>query len=535
MKLFVGKNDLGTLRPDLVPFLVDASLATRIAPSSHKKVEWKCRGCRQRFLMAVATRSRASIGCPYCSGRLVKKGVNDLRTANPKLAGELVDKRIATTVTGRSSRKVLWRCKKGHPPWIASISDRADGHGCPYCSGRRAWVGKNDLATTHPRLARDLVDRSLAKTLGAGSRRRVAWKCPNHDEHYLMTPHHRTNFGQGCPFCANRRVLVGFNDLATTDPKLAKELVDRSMATKVTRGTSSKRLQWKCKKGHTWTASPNMRTGKGISGCPVCHGSIVLAGANDIGTTHPHIASELVDQTVRTRLVAGSNVRVEWKCEKGHRYTSTPDKRISRKQGCPYCVGKRVMQGFNDVATTRPDVARSFADKSLARCVTAGSNRRVQFVCENCHGRYCSPISRRAQGHGCPSCAIGGFDKTLGGYFYLMERSDEMQIGITNYPHQRIGAHIKEGGWKFVECVGPYAGDHVLGFETRIKRWLKQNIGTIAGTTENWKKRSLMVGSLEDLFEEIGFGLDEVVLHLNGGAASKCRKDVVHLKFWSPR
>ena len=29
--------------------------------------------------------------------------------------------------------------------------------------------------------------------------------------------------GNGCPYCANRKVLVGFNDLATVQPLVAKE------------------------------------------------------------------------------------------------------------------------------------------------------------------------------------------------------------------------------------------------------------------------------------------------------------------------
>jgi hypothetical protein len=475
---------------------------------------WPC--CRAISISAIRYRVARNPGCPYCSGRVVKPGVNDLLTRNPKLASELVDQTFAATVTAGSSKKALWRCSKGHPPWLASVNDRATGHGCPYCSGHRTIQGTNDLATTHPRIARELADRSLARALVAGSRRRVEWICPKHGHRYFTTPNHRITLRQGCPFCANRKVLVGFNDLATTDPRLASQLVDRSLAKTVTRGTSSKRLEWKCKKGHRWVTSPNRRTMQGGRGCPICHGSIVIKGVNDLATTNPKVAAELVDPSDGYRLTDGSSRRVLWKCSRGHEYRSSPEKRTRRTDGCPYCGNKRVLAGFNDVATTHPELARSFAKRSLARSLTAGSNRRVKFVCGDCSKVYLAPVSRRALGHGCPFCAIGGFDSTLSGYFYFMKRFGELQIGITNYPSQRISHHVRNGSWQLIDCIGPYEGIRILDFETRIKRWLRKVVGTIAGTKENWKTQRLNANSLTELLDVVGIGMDELLLHFDG-------------------
>lgn len=36
--------------------------------------------------------------------------------------------------------------------FVLSIDHRTSGHGCPYCSGRKAITGKNDLATKYPML-----------------------------------------------------------------------------------------------------------------------------------------------------------------------------------------------------------------------------------------------------------------------------------------------------------------------------------------------------------------------------------------------
>ena len=51
-----------------------------------------------------------------------------------------------------NSRKVWWRCEKGHS-WQATIASRASGCGCPVCANRKILPGFNDFATTHPALA----------------------------------------------------------------------------------------------------------------------------------------------------------------------------------------------------------------------------------------------------------------------------------------------------------------------------------------------------------------------------------------------
>ena len=49
-----------------------------------------------------------------------------------------------------SGKKVWWKCASGHE-WQSSVVNRAlHNTGCPYCSGRKAIPGTNDLATLYP-------------------------------------------------------------------------------------------------------------------------------------------------------------------------------------------------------------------------------------------------------------------------------------------------------------------------------------------------------------------------------------------------
>ena len=59
---------------------------------------------------------------------------------------------LANLVCVKSGKKVWWKCSYGHE-WQARVIDRTNGNDCPYCSGKRAVVGVNDLATLNPPIA----------------------------------------------------------------------------------------------------------------------------------------------------------------------------------------------------------------------------------------------------------------------------------------------------------------------------------------------------------------------------------------------
>ena len=99
-----------------------------------------------------------------------------------------------------------------------------------------------------------------------------------------------------CPYCKNRKLLRGFNDPATTHPELVAEWDwERSGDLKPTDviGNSNKRVWRKCNEGHEWSGliANRARKGKADPGCPYCSGRKVLAGYNDLATTHPDIAA----------------------------------------------------------------------------------------------------------------------------------------------------------------------------------------------------------------------------------------------------
>ena len=127
----------------------------------------------------------------------------------------------------------------------------------------------------------------------AGSHRHVWWMCKQGHE-WQAEVRCRTLYGNGCPFCANRAVLTGFNDLATLYPELAAEwhpTKNGALTPEQVLAGSEKRVWWQCGRGHAWQTSVSTRT-RANCRCPVCTGRTVLAGENDLATLSPELAAE---------------------------------------------------------------------------------------------------------------------------------------------------------------------------------------------------------------------------------------------------
>lgn len=175
---------------------------------SGKKAWWKCSKGHEYQAM-IYDRNNGK-GCPYCAGKKVLKCYNDLQTVNPSLAEDWSYKKNGNLkpedFTPNSGKKVWWRCSQGHE-WQATIHDRNGGKGCPYCSGRFAIKGYNDLQTINPLLAKEWNceknGNSKPENFTANSGIKVWWKC--NKGHEWQASIHNRNKGEGCPVCNSER------------------------------------------------------------------------------------------------------------------------------------------------------------------------------------------------------------------------------------------------------------------------------------------------------------------------------------------
>lgn len=259
----------------------------RLQTRSRTKAWWRCDKGHE-WQAAIESRVYGGWGCPYCAGKLPILGETDLATTHPELLPMWSERNTLTPfdVSAGSNKKVWWRCEKGHE-WETAISTvTLKGCGCPYCEGKRAIPGENDLATVRPALLNQWdyeknKDVSPQEILPS-AHDKVWWRCElGHS--YAAVVYSRTRENDtGCPYCAGRKVLVGFNDLATLKPKLAEQwyapLNGKLRPEDVTLG-SNKKVWWQCREGHVWQAAIYSRTRRRSSGCPVCAGTVRISRA----------------------------------------------------------------------------------------------------------------------------------------------------------------------------------------------------------------------------------------------------------------
>ena len=333
---------------------------------------------------------------------------------HPAKNGALTPQQIAYG----STRKVWWICAKGHI-WQAAVNTRTANHtDCPYCAGRLPWPGETDLASQYQDLVKEWhPTRNLPLTpeqVLPGSEKKVWWKCAQGHE-WQAEIRSRVS-GCGCPVCANRKLAEGENDLATLRPELAAQwhpTRNGSLTPEDLTAGTRRKVWWRCDKGHEWQASVLSRTSLG-NGCPVCAGKQVIPGENDLASQFPQLAAQWhpdKNGALRPENVSpNSNRKVWWLCPLGHAWKATVTSRSREGAGCPFCAGRKVWPGFNDLETVEPKVAAQWHPtlngQLTPRMVTAGSRRKVWWQCPEGHVWKAVVYSRAGKRKcGCPVCA----------------------------------------------------------------------------------------------------------------------------------
>lgn len=350
----------------------------------------------------------------------MRKGAASLAAKHPDIAaewhptanGDLTPDRVSAS----SAEKVTWLCPEGHD-YPATVRNRTYAKSkCPVCRGRSIRAGVNDIATTHPELARQWHEDNVVSPTEVGYRSEtvvVKWRCPVEGYVWEATPASRAYYGTSmkCPVCRGQEVMLGVNDIFTAVPEWREQWhPDNTVDPATLTSHSGVVVQWKCPvDGHEWATSPSQRWNKGKpSQCSVCVGSRRKVGVNDLLTTHPHLAAELADTSLGTVLGAGSG-ETDWVCRNGHTWRASVNDRTARGYGCTRCSGKVVTAGVNDLETLRPDMASQWGaanDKSPSE-VALYTNYQAEWVCDKdpSHTWRTAVGNRTRAGSGCPLCS----------------------------------------------------------------------------------------------------------------------------------
>lgn len=409
----------------------------------HFDFEWEAR---------IQNRTDNNSGCPYLKGDKIWKGYNDFETwchynGKMNLLEEWDFEKNDINpdeIVAKGSRKIWWKCKKGHS-WQVRAADRIlSDTQCPICSLNRVKLGINDFATTNPSLLKEWdyeKNGELNPTnVMRGSHTEVFWKCSVCGYSWKSRIDKRAGrndiIKKKCPVCEYNEELLsknkslilkksvpGVNDLETwcifNDRKELLEEWDyekNNLSPSELTNASRKKVYWKCQKGHTWFSEIISRTKQG-NGCPYCSNHKVWSGFNDLATTHPYLLSKWDYQKNTdidpTQIMAGTRRKIYWIGECGHRWTSSALNMAYRGDGCPVCSGRYLESGVNDFETwckenNRQDLLDEwdFAKNELKpnEC-HPHVKKKVWWICMKGHSFFQSIGSRTGSNIGCPKCS----------------------------------------------------------------------------------------------------------------------------------
>ena len=315
-----------------------------------------------------------------------------------------------------SSQKVHWICAKGHR-WIASVSNRARGTTCPYCSNKKILKGYNDLKTTNPILCMewDYNQNGDLKPsdVMAGSRKKVWWVCAH--GHKWQASIVDRNRGSRCPECAKEKhtsfqeqafyYYLKKSTTALNREKICGKEIDiylpelnigieynGSYYHKGKEDKDNEKIQLLTDYGIKMFIVKesdndfvdqniiNYRFGKSLDWAIVTLFSMIgfdipivntkidrnkiweqyiySEKENSLAIKYPEIAAEW-HPTKNGRLTPelisyGSTKKVWWLGKCGHEWDATVERRTICRYRCPICSGRRIVPGINDLATTHP-------------------------------------------------------------------------------------------------------------------------------------------------------------------------------------
>lgn len=328
----------------------------------------------------------------------------------PDLAAEWVEEKNCglspNQFTPGSVYEAVWLCPNCKSEYRMSIQNRVKGYACPYCAKKRTIVGKTDLFSTNPELSEwwdyELNDAEDPVNVFAGSSKTYWWKSPEGGKPFRSTPESMSKGSRPNP-------IIGLNDFKTLFPEIAEEWhpdKNGDMTPETITAGNCRKKWWKCSKcGYEWQTTPYQRS-KGQGKCPRCNSVAFLYP--DLMKEWDYERNQGIDPET---LSVHSKKKVYWKhwCEDAQMWHSWKAAIKDRTQGtgCPYCANKKVLVGFNDLATTHPWLAEEWHsgknNEMTPKMFTAGSNKKVWWL-GKCGHEWEAAIYSRSAGTGCPIC-----------------------------------------------------------------------------------------------------------------------------------
>lgn len=381
-----------------------------LTEGSGKKTWWICE--RGHEYDVTPKHKSQGYGCPYCSGRRVLKGFNDLATTHPDIASEWnYDKNdglLPTQVTHGSTKKVWWICRSGHE-FNRSVNNRTSrkySGMCPFC--------KQEMQTSFPE---QVIYFYFKQITNAKSRENIFG-----EEVDIFLPEYKSGIEYD-----GKRFHNSINSLRRERKKddmlsrngvniiRIKESYDNYIDNNIVyykQDVKYTHLKWAIEMVFELLKITNIpKIDLDRDRISIYSQYIDSKKDRSLLALYPDIAKQWnydKNGSLKPEFVTSqSRKKVWWICDKGHEWEATISNRVNGR-GCPVCLRKKVVAGINDLATSHPNLVSEWdTNKNIIAPteVSSGSSKKVWWKCKDCGYEWQTAVHVRAKGHGCPKCA----------------------------------------------------------------------------------------------------------------------------------
>jgi rubrerythrin len=393
--------------------------------NSNRKVWWKCRVCSYEWESDICNRNIGH-GCHRCQAEKQKlsqsipiAGVNDLASQRPDLAAEWHPVKNGTLtpseVAKSANKKVWWLGKCGHE-WEATINSRHYGRGCPVCV--------REFKISYPEKALFFYIKKQFSEYDVVENYKPSWLHGKEIDIYI------------------KKLRVGIEYDGVAWHKDTKADNEKDALCKL-HGIDLLRIR---EKGAPELNSTNIFW---VRNCSEIESELVVAiefifqylkihhgidreaainldrdrieiysllelqkKENSIAALFPNVAKQW--HPTKNGYITPDFVSAHthkdfwWLCPLGHEYLMTVKHKTEQGSQCPICSNHRILPGFNDLQTKRPDIAAEWhptLNGSLTPSdVMEFSNQKVWWQCPQGHAYQYLISHRTSKVCRCPIC-----------------------------------------------------------------------------------------------------------------------------------
>jgi len=388
-----------------------------------RKIWWKCKECGNSWFATIASQNDKIIhGCPYCSGRFVIEGKTDLASQCPEILNEwdYVNNELKPNeVSKNSSQKVWWKCKECGHLWKAVVSNRVRGAGCPKCNIENVNSFCEQATFFY---IKQIFPDAINGDKHIGMELDIYIPSLNVAIEYDGEAWHKSASKERIDIHKNEVCKEnGIELIRIREPKLPPI----EGCTVFIREDSTSSLSLDCIIGDVikyFTSSAKIDIDTTRDTPYILEQYAAKKYNNSLAAMYPEIAAEWHPtkngMLTPDKVNKASGHKVWWLGKCGHEWQmSISDRtliftrkngRTKTQYGCPYCSGKRILEGFNDLASQYPEIANEWHPTKnyplTPNQVSKGSSHKVWWLGKCGHEWEQVIGSRTGNKQGCPIC-----------------------------------------------------------------------------------------------------------------------------------